>query len=88
VKRSGKTFTFYHCTRGKGSCSNVTYLREEKIDEAICKSLEAIRLDENVIEFTQIALLESHESERKFHDAAVAALTTRYKGLQRYIDRC
>lgn len=30
LKKSGKTYTYYHCTNGKGSCKNVMYIREEK----------------------------------------------------------
>ena len=38
-KKSGKRYVYYHCTRGRGACEHVTYLREELIEEAFVAAL-------------------------------------------------
>ena len=87
-KPSGRTYTYYRCTNGKGICDHVIYIKEETIDHVIQKALEAIRMSPDAIEYTRAALSESHKAEREHHDAAVANLTTQYKRLQNRIDKC
>ena len=86
-KKSGKTYTYYHCTNGKKSCSNVKYIREEKIEEQYLEAFKRIQLPQNIVEYTREALLSSHKEEKDFRDTKVKALTTRYKKLENYIDK-
>ncbi len=86
-KKSGKTYIYYHCTNGKKNCSNVTYLREEKIEEQYLQAFKRIQLPLNIVEYTREALLSSHKEEKEFREAKVKTLTTRYKQLETYIDR-
>lgn len=85
TKKSGKEFVYYHCTNGKGICENVTYLREEKIDEAIQAALSNIRLTEDVLEWTKEVLLESSAEERQYRQAQVRSLSNRYNKLDSMI---
>lgn len=84
-KKSGKTYTYYHCTNGKGSCSNVVYLPEEKVEDALQMALNQIKLSSEVIEWSREALLASADQEREFREAKVKSLTTRYKKLESYV---
>jgi site-specific DNA recombinase len=88
IKKSGKSYIYYHCTNGKGSCENVTYIREEVIESAFVTALNGIQLNEEIVEYTRQALLESSSDERAFREAQLNALAERYKKLGSYIDQC
>ena len=84
-KKSGKTYIYYHCTKGKGSCEDVTYIRQETIEDAFAKALEDISLTPDVIEDTRTALLKSSQEERDFREDRVKALTARYRKLEAFV---
>jgi site-specific DNA recombinase len=84
-KKSGKTYIYYHCTNGKGSCEDVTYLRQEAIEAVFIKALEDISLTPEVIEKTRNDLLKTSHQEREFQDTQIKALTERYRKIQSYI---
>lgn len=86
-KKSGRTYVYYHCTSGKGSCDHVTYIREEKVDGWIAEALSQIEIPESVIEWTKQALMESHKQKREYHNQQVQLLETQYKKLQSKIDK-
>lgn len=86
-KKSGRTYIYYHCTSGKGSCDGLTYLREETIEETFALALSKIQVPDHIIEWTRQALLESHEDERKLHQAKISSLDERYRTLQNKVDR-
>lgn len=86
-KPSGKRYTYYHCTNGKGNCENVTWVREEKIEEQYLEALKKISLPKDIVEFTRDALLSSHKEEREFRETQVRNLTARYKKLETFIDK-
>ena len=87
TKRSGNQYTYYHCTNGKGICTNVTYLREESIEEQYINAFNKIHLSEEIIEFTKDVLLQSHQEEKLFRETQIKELTARYKRLDNYIDQ-
>lgn len=87
TKKSGLKYTYYHCTDGKGICSNVTYLREEAIEDQYIEAFNRIHVSEEIIEFTKDVLLQSHQEEKLFRETQITELTTRYKKLENYIDQ-
>ena len=86
-KKSGKTYVYYHCTNGKRTCSNVTYLREEKIQDALSASLNSITLSPQIIEWTKEALLESSQNEKEYRTASIKSFTDRYQRLDTFISK-
>lgn len=84
-KKKGR-YIYYHCTNGKGSCENVTWVREEKIEEQYLEALRKISLPRDIVEFTRDTLLSSHKEEREFRETQIRTLTARYKKLESYID--
>ncbi len=86
-KKSGKTYTYYHCTSGKGQCESVTYIREEKINEWVMEALSQIEIPEHIIEWTKQALMESHQQEREYHQKQVTTLEDRYRTIQNKINK-
>ena len=86
-KPSGKKYIYYHCTNGKGNCENVTYIREEKIEDAYLEAFDLIKIPNEVIEYTKEALLGSHQEEKNYRESQVSLLTERYKKLDTYIDK-
>jgi site-specific DNA recombinase len=86
-KKSGKNYTYYHCTNGKSICSNVTYIREEVIEQQYIEAFKKITLSEDIIEFTRTALLSSHHDEKVFRESQIENLLTRYKKLGNLIDK-
>ncbi len=86
-KKSGKTYVYYHCTNGKGVCSHVTYLREEKIEDAFTAALRRVHLSPEIIQWTREALLDSSRAEREFRETQIAVFTERYRKLDSYISQ-
>ena len=86
-KPSGKQYTYYHCTNGKGTCENVSYIREEKIEEQYVKAFSQIKLTEDIVSFTKEALLQSHHQEKELREAQLKTFVARYKKLESYIDQ-
>lgn len=86
-KKSGRTYVYYHCTNGRGACPNVTYIRQELIEEGFVRALRGIHLSREVVEWTQQALLESAKEEREFRETQIANFAARYKKLDSYISQ-
>lgn len=87
TKKSGKKYTYYHCTNGKKKCSNVKYLSEATIQDYYVKAFEKIRIPKSIVEFTRKALLDSSKEEREFRELQIKQLITRYTKLENYIDK-
>lgn len=85
-KKSGKTYVYYHCTNGKGSCENVTYLREERIEDEFLAALRAIKLSPEILNWTRDALLESAKDEALFRKEQMSNLTARFQKLDSFIE--
>lgn len=83
-KKKGK-YVYYHCTGNRGKCAE-PFVREEALDEAFAGSLEAIQLDEKVLEFLVAALRESHRDEKEYHDRMLASLQKRQAEIQERLD--
>ncbi len=59
-----KTFSYYHCTNGKGTCTQRPfYIREEKLEEQLSAVFDAICFDTELIEIMYQSALERLESE-------------------------
>lgn len=70
-----KKYVYYHCTNGKGGCSNKsTYLREELLDQSFANILKSIHIDEERLEWIKDALKSNHAEERAYHEQSVAGL--------------
>jgi site-specific DNA recombinase len=76
---------YYHC-EGCRKAKRATYIRQERIDEAMVKALKTLRLDEEVIDWVKRALLSSHGDEQRFHGEAIARFHKQYEQLQRRIE--
>ena len=86
-KKSGKTYTYYHCTSGKGNCENVTYVREEVIDNWISEILNQIKIPSEVVDWTREALLQTQQSERDYYSKQLAILEGHYRTNQNKINK-
>lgn len=82
--KKGK-YVYYHCTGHKGKCPE-KYTREEEIARQFGESLEAIKMDAEVLEWVKAALKDSHKDEKKYHDEAIALLQKKYQILQDRLD--
>ena len=87
-KKSGKRYVYYHCTNGKGICSNIHYIREENIETYFKEALSKIQISEEIIDYTRQALVESSKDERDFRESKVKTLSERYTKLDHYISQC
>lgn len=88
TKASGRNYVYYHCTDGRGECSNLVYLREDKLCEQFGNYLKSLVIPEEMIELTRKALLESHKDEKEYHEKALKNLSHELDKLQRMIDAC
>lgn len=85
-KPSGKTYTYYHCTKGKGKCENPFYLNEVKVEKVIIEALDRIKLSSEIIEWTSEAIEKTHNEEKKFRSKEIASLQGRYNQLESFQD--
>lgn len=86
-KKSGKTYTYYHCTSSKDKCFDITYIREEKINTWFTDILTQVQIPAEIVEWTRQALLEVHDLEKKDHTDLINRLNVIYKQLQTKIDK-
>ncbi|MCP1839108.1 hypothetical protein J2R78_002075 [Bradyrhizobium sp. USDA 4538] len=68
--KKGK-YVYYHCTGFKGDCGE-RYVREEVLEAKFRAILEKLKFGEDELLWLKEALRDSHDDERKEHDAAVA----------------
>lgn len=78
-----KQYIYYKCTNGKRICNNVTYLREEIIEDSVRLALQQIKIPMNVVDWTRQALLSASKLEQENREAQVSLLTRRYQELER-----
>jgi len=77
-------YVYYHCTGYKGRCE-VTYVREEVIEQQFTDLLGRLKFDDEVLEWVCEALDASHADERREHDDAIKRLRAEYDRLQNRI---
>jgi site-specific DNA recombinase len=65
IKKSGKMYTYYHCTNRKTPCSKV-YIRAEKLEMQFGGFIEKLGLTSPYCDW----LLEQYENDKKFSEAA------------------
>lgn len=87
IKKSGRTYIYYHCTNGKGVCESVTYLREESLEVSFMEALREIRLTSEIVDWTKEALLETSKDEQEYRAVQIKALSVRYRKLDNYISQ-
>ncbi len=78
-------YVYYHCTGHKGKCPE-KYVREEDVAMQFGNALRAIQMDGEVLDWVVTALKGSHETEKRYHDKAIANLQGQYDKLQKRLD--
>ena len=84
-ERKKNRYVYYHCTHHLRKCPG-KYATENEIAQQFSEALRAIQLDKEIAEWIVTALKESHDSERVYHDNAVAEAQRQYQQIQRRID--
>lgn len=78
---------YFRCTRYNTNCNQRGYTREEVIEEQIVSQLGRLRIEnERLAEWLKKALKESHAEEVKFHNTALADLSSRLARTQQRVD--
>ena len=70
---------------GFGKCPE-RFVREEILEECFTNILNTLALDEEVVNLVAVALRQSHQDAKQFHDEAVARLQAEYTRIQGRID--
>jgi DNA invertase Pin-like site-specific DNA recombinase len=78
-------YVYYHCTGYKGKCPE-PYVREEVLEQRFAALLGRLHFDEDVLQWVEEALRQSHDEEKRFYDQALARLQTEYGKLQNRLD--
>lgn len=73
TKKSGKTYTYYHCTGNRGACPK-PYVSEKEIEKRLGQAIAGLQLDDRVFETFRTALKSSLDEQQQAHDAQVARL--------------
>lgn len=78
---------YFRCTRYNTNCTQRGYTREEKLEEQIIRHLSRLRIqNERLAEWLKKALKESHADEVRYHNAALADLSSRLARTQQRVD--
>lgn len=78
---------YFRCTRYNTKCTQRGYTREEKLEEQIVGHLSRLKItNERLAEWLKKALKESHADEVKYHNSALADLTSRLARTQQRVD--
>ncbi len=86
-KKSGLRYVYYHCTSGKGDCPDVTYIEERKIESWLSDILIQIQLPAEIIEWTKLAIQETHSKEIEYQALQRQTLEKRYRTIQNKINK-
>ena len=84
-------YVYYHCTGFKGKCPE-RYVREEEVARQFGEALNAIKIDDEALDWIKRTLKESHDTEKQYHDEMITKLQSQSDRLQRrlealYIDK-
>lgn len=72
--KKGK-YIYYHCTGNKGgNCKSKSYVREEKIEEAILEALKKIHLSDDTIELAKKCFRSELESQNLYSEQQIKTL--------------
>ena len=82
--KKGK-YVYYRCTHYKTDCKE-PYVREEVLEVKFTEILRLLHFDVEVLEWVKMALLESHDDERRFHRESVERLQKDYARLERRLE--
>ena len=78
---------YFRCTRYNTKCTQRGYTREEKLEEQILSHLSRLKIsNQRLAEWLKKALKESHAEEVKYHNAALADLSSRLARTQQRVD--
>lgn len=78
-------YVYYHCTGKKGGCKKPA-IREDRLEKLLAETVEAIRIDDEVIEWIIDALKISHKDEKKFHAEQLSKLQGEVRKRQERLD--
>ncbi|NLI15773.1 MAG: hypothetical protein GX409_05745 [candidate division Zixibacteria bacterium] len=79
-------YIYYHCTQHKGKCDN-DYVRQEVLVNLFADVVKRIQIDDQMVEYIKVALLESQGDKIKFHEDSVNSLQKRYAHLRQLLDK-
>lgn len=82
AERKKQKYVYYHCTWGKGNCSQKKYVREEELEQLFNQAVKNIYLDDEQKQWIITGLKQSLEDESKYHEERIEALTVQSKRLQ------
>lgn len=78
-----KDYVYYYCTNGKNICSqHQTYLRKEKINRLIAKTLKNIKFDKETIEIASLAYKEKYLNNPVLKDTQKKTLINKLNNVQ------
>ena len=84
--KKGK-YIYYHCTHGKGECSQDKYIREEELDKQFKEAIKKIHVTEEHKQWIITALKSSNEDEQAYHLERVESLHSQSQRLRERINK-
>lgn len=85
--KKGK-YIYYHCTGGKGECSQKSqYIREEQIEEQLVEAIKKIQVNQEQKEWIIESLKKSNEMKNDFAEDRIEALQLQCKKLRERINK-
>ena len=77
TKKSGLTYTYYHCTLKRGPCTQRTYIREDALDEQLSSLLAKFHLPEHWAR--ELNAMAERDAQEAAHSTAASVQTMRAK---------
>ncbi len=83
--KKGK-YVYYHCTGQRGPCTK-PYAKEELLTEKFSNVLKTLSFPREILDWVTTALKDSHQDEKREHDARIKTLQDEDHRLQSRLDR-
>ena len=78
-----KKYIYYHCTGNHGECPNKRHsVREEVIEAQVIRSLQAMHLDDDVLDWIIASLREQNAATNRIHQEAITRLDSQMQRLE------
>lgn len=85
--KKGK-YIYYHCTGGKGKCSQKSkYISEEKLEKQFDEAVKAVNLAHSHIEYIKQGLKECMKDKKEFSEEMRENLQAEYKRIENRLDK-
>ena len=88
IKKSGRSYIYYHCTGNKNQCTDVVYIEQQKILSTFDGFIKKINVPEEVIHQLRSSLEKNKLDEQVYHEQALKSARYEYTRVSSLVEKC